>query len=330
MLFLSPTAPKSFNTVFKSDEFAKQYLVNQLKLSDENLVHLNKSINLLAKTKGSISNGKKEKPRKRVKGEPAEPVEESFTIEPPKILRDIFMIYCKCVLSNDIDLVQKNMNSLMDEFKEGNDEAIDTVIELATKLKLDDILLERFQQFTDEEGCYIITGESGEVAMDQSVTLKIFGQIKGLFVINSKDVKRTESERFETELVLFTNCGLPLLLHTTYSSDIDSYRSNNEDCERLAVYSRILFNNSKQSNQHGYFDTEVDNEYDAKLLKNLQTILLHPDTDKILEEEGHESAELTQIKKSLIYSYLQCAFGSKKGAFSLVNEEWVPFSSGAK
>ncbi|EFC40223.1 predicted protein [Naegleria gruberi] len=317
---------KTFNNVFNSDGFTRDFLMRNLEL--DQVDDLQKAINAFVEKdklveKGAERSERKQKKKKRKKDYDED--EDKTIIRPPTNLRDVLKLFVKCQGNGDDIIVKEKVVRLMDNFSKSKDVSLlESVIEKIGFLKTGISIQESYKSLLDENDTIYFNVGSESHEIPAVLVPKLYKKLKGVYVLETREDTESEEKTFTNSVVVFLNCGYPLLIETNFEDKLDSYRSNNTYIESASVYGKEAFKHSKRSNQHGYFDTEFTCEISRTLLDLVQSFVFSSDISGILKQE-FPSHPPQAIKEGLIYQFFQIAFGKNANEFMSNADEWIPF-----
>ncbi|KAL9648985.1 hypothetical protein ABK040_008364 [Willaertia magna] len=265
----------TFNQVFKTVEFSKQYLINIFQLNKEEIIKIEYLLQQQPKILNNDSNNfnKKENEQKKKK------IKLEENILKISNFYDILQLYVKQI-KNRMNIIKQH--ALQYEI-ENNPLIVDKMINILTLEKVNKILSNKLQNF--------ITSDMYN--LPKLIILDLFGKLKGIFVTQFKEIKREESSKYFIEYIVFSNCGFPLIIQSHYSHEIDTYRSNHNEKESVLINSKELFFHEVFSNEHSHFSKEFKARYDDKLLKDVKEILFTKKDETTLQQYDKVDLELT-------------------------------------
>src|SRR3989338_6321790 len=182
---------KLFATVFNSEAFAKEFLIQHLHLSNDNVEYLTKfafgalTHKTMKPTYSVIPSRKKRKVEKISKNDKFDKdgnLNFSFI---PKKFRHIFLIYCKCELICNVDNIKRSVNELFDEYKKGNTKSLDKIQSYLNALKSVESIRSKFELESFRKNLDFLSIETLERAV---------GTVKRVYVLNSQVLQQTGKE----------------------------------------------------------------------------------------------------------------------------------------
>ncbi|EFC37847.1 predicted protein [Naegleria gruberi] len=296
-----------FSLVCSSEEFAKQFLINLFKLSSEQVEQLEKACLMMYNNSRSLLKPRKKKRKIHHDDDDDEANEKLGMNRIAKSMREVLWIYFEMCSAYDSESIKWDVIERLKEFHKGTVHVLETAQEELMTLQLESYLLKSFNYFTSEEPQRIMT-RSKDFIISEKVLLKIFGNVKDLFLI------ATTANSTEINLCLFTSFGYPLFFKSEYFS-----MSHGSIKEKLDVFGKHVF-------MHQLSHGDATDKFDKEMLATLQELLFSKNVDEVLVKEGKiPEKDLTDVKLSLLYEFLQCCFGKNGTMFRRFSLGWVPF-----